>query len=35
MNLHLRCNCFDDPRASALERRRRERAWHEIEHAAW
>jgi hypothetical protein len=27
MHAHLRCNCFDDPRESAIRRRREERAW--------
>lgn len=27
MHAHLACNCFDEPRASALDRRRSERQW--------
>jgi hypothetical protein len=35
MNAHIRCNCWDDPRVSALRRRREERAWRELELRAW
>lgn len=34
MNAHIRCNCWDDPRAHAIERRRQERAWRELERRA-
>jgi hypothetical protein len=27
MTWHLRCNCFDEPNASSLRRRRDEREW--------
>ena len=34
-HLHIRCNCFDDPRERGHRRRCGERAWRELEGWAW